>query len=71
MHQRELLLYGRGIMMNPHSVLCKVNANSDKLFVLLDTHSSVRFQYPLLTVTTFEIAVYVNSKCLQLTHVQL
>ena len=35
------------------------DANSNKLFVLLELHSSFRFQYRLLTKTTFfEIAVY-------------
>ena len=27
MCQQRLLLYGRGIMMNMHSIFCKVNAN--------------------------------------------
>ena len=45
--------------MNLNSVLRKVNANSNKLFVLLEPHSSFRFQYRLLTMTTFfEIVVY-------------
>ena len=52
------VMYGRGIMMNLHSILCKVDANSNKLFVLLEPHSSFRFQYRLLTMTTFsELAV--------------
>ena len=28
-------MYGYGIMVRLHSILCKVNANSNKLFVLL------------------------------------
>ena len=45
-------------MMNLHSLFCKIDANSNKLFVLLEPHSSFRFQYRLLTMTTFfEIAV--------------
>ena len=48
-------------MMNPHSILCKVNASSGKLFLLFEAHSSFRFQYRLLTITTFfEIAVGQN-----------
>ena len=48
-------------MMNLHFILCKVNANSNKLFLLLEAHSSFRFKYRLLTMTTFfEIAVYTN-----------
>ena len=43
----------------PHSILCKVIANSNKLFLLFEAPSSFRFQYRLLTMTTFfEIAVY-------------
>ena len=46
-------------MMNLHFVLCKVNANSNKLLKLLEPHSSFRCQYRLLTMTTFsEIASY-------------
>ena len=46
-------------MMNLHSIFCKVDANSNKLFVLLEPHSSFRFQYRLLAITTsFEIAVF-------------
>ena len=46
-------------MMKMHSIFCKIDANSNKLFVLLEPHSSFRFQYRLLTMTTFfEIAVY-------------
>ena len=46
-------------MMNLHSILCKVNANSNILLELLEPHSSFRFQYRLLTMTAFlEIAVY-------------
>ena len=47
-------------MMNLHSIsVCKVDANSNKLFVLLEPQSSFRFQYQPLTMTTFiEIAVY-------------
>ena len=48
-------------MMSLHSILCKVNATSNKLFLLFEAHSSFRFQYRLLTMTTFsEIAVYGN-----------
>ena len=48
-------------MMNLHSTSCKVDANSNKIFPLLEHHSSFRFQYRLLTMTTFcEIAVYMN-----------
>ena len=49
-------------MKNLHSIFCKVNGNSNKLFVLLEPHSSFRFmQYRLLTITTFfEIAVFVH-----------
>ena len=46
-------------MIYLHSLFCKVNAKSNKLFVLLEPHSSFRFQYGLSTMTTcFEIAVY-------------
>ena len=46
-------------MMNLHSILCKVNANNNRLFVLLEPHSTCRFQYRLLTMTTFfETAVF-------------
>ena len=46
--------------LNLHSIFCKIDANSNKLFVLLETQSSFRFQYRLLTKTTFfEIAVYI------------
>ena len=45
-------------MKNLHYIYCKVNSNGDKIFVLLEPHSSFRFQYRLLTMTTFfEIAV--------------
>ena len=45
-------------MMNLHSIFCKVDANSNKLFVLLEPHSSFRFQYRLLAMATFfEIAL--------------
>ena len=45
-------------MMSLHSIFCKVDANSNKLFVLLEAHSSFRFQSILVTVITFfEIAV--------------
>ena len=45
-------------MINLHSVLCKVGANSDNVLVLLEPRSSFRCQYRLLTMTTFfEIAV--------------
>ena len=40
------------------SILCKVIANSNRLLEKFDPHSSFRFQYRLLTITTsFEIAV--------------
>ena len=49
-------------MMNLHSILFKVNADSNELLELLEPHSSFRFQYRLLTMTTFsEIAVYASS----------
>ena len=39
-------------------ILCKVNANSNKLLEKFEPYSSFRFQYRLLTTTTFfEIAV--------------
>ena len=45
--------------MNLHSIFCKIDANGNKSSVLLEPHSSFRFQYRLLTMTTlFEIAVY-------------
>ena len=50
-------------MTKLHAIFCKVDANSNKLFVLLELHSSFRFQYRLLTMTTlFEIALYVAHK---------
>ena len=53
---KVVAVYGRGIMMNLHSILCKVNANSSKLFVLLEP--TVPFGSRLMNVTTFfEIAV--------------
>ena len=56
---KVVILYGHGIMVNLHPILCKVNASSNKLFILLEPHSSFRSQYRLLTMTTFfEIAVY-------------
>ena len=46
-------------IMNLHSIFSKTDANSSKLFVLLEPHNSFRLQYRLLTMTTFfEIAVY-------------
>ena len=49
-------------MISLHSIFCKVDADNNKLFVLLEPHSSFRFQYRLLAVTTFfEIAV--NTYC--------
>ena len=40
-------------------ILCKVNDNSNKLLEKFEPCSSFRFQYRLLTMTTFsEIAVY-------------
>ena len=45
-------------MLNLHFAFCKVDAISNKLLVLLELHSSSRFQYRLLTMTTFlEIVV--------------
>ena len=44
-------------MMNLHSILCKVNANSNKSFLPFEPHSSFRFQYRLLTMTTFFVIV--------------
>ena len=38
---------------NLHYIFCKVNANGDKMFVLLEPHSFFRFQYRLLTMTSF------------------
>ena len=53
-------------MMNLHSIFCKVDVNSNKLFVLLEPHSSFRFQYRLLTMTFFETAVHVGLRaCLK------
>ena len=52
-------------MMNLHSVLCKVNANSNTLFELIEPSRYFRLQYRLLTMTTFsEIAVYTWSQML-------
>ena len=49
-----------GIMMNLHSIFCSFNANSYKLFVLLEPNSSL-FQHRLLTMTAlFEIAVRIE-----------
>ena len=49
----------RGIMMNRHSNIMQSHASSNKLLELLEPHSSFRFQYRLLAMTTFyEIAVY-------------
>ena len=45
-------------MKNLHYIYCKGNSNGDKIFVLLESHSSFQYQYRLLTMTTFfEIAV--------------
>ena len=45
--------------MNLHSIFCKFDANSNNLSVLREPHSSFRFQYRLLTMTTLlGIAVY-------------
>ena len=50
------------LMINLRSILCKVNAYSNKLCVLLEPHSSFRFQYRLLTMTTFsEIAACLHA----------
>ena len=47
-----------------HSIFCKFSANSNRLFVLLEPHSSFRFQFQLLTVSTcLEIAVYYSNSC--------
>ena len=40
-------------MMNLHSIFCKIDADSIKLFVLPGPHSSFRFQYRLLTMTQY------------------
>ena len=42
-------MYGYGIMVRLHSILCKVNANSNKLFVLL-----VSPQFLSVLVSTFD-----------------
>ena len=58
-------------MMSLHSMFCKIDTNSNKLFVLLEPHSSFRFQYRLLTMTTFfEIAVYRSMRCAQIAFYQ-
>ena len=45
-------------IMSLHSRFCKVDANSNMLFVLHESHSSFRFQNRLLTMTAFfEIAI--------------
>ena len=51
------------VMVNLHSLFYKVDANSNKLFGLLEAHSPFLFQYRLLTMTTFFelIAVYIIS----------
>ena len=50
--------------MNLPSIFCKIDVKSNKLFVLLEPHSSFRFQYRLLNMTTFfEIAVCVIFNC--------
>ena len=49
------------LMINLRSILCRVSAYSNKLCVLLEPHSSFRFQYRLLSMTAFfEIAVYIE-----------
>ena len=49
-------------MKNLHYIFCKVDANGNKIFPLLELHGFFRFQYRLLTMTTFfEIAVYMYS----------
>ena len=40
-------------MMNLHSIFCKINANSNNIFALLEPHNSFRFQYGLMTLTIF------------------
>ena len=46
-------------VINLHSIFCKIVANSNMLFGLLEPHSSFRLQYRLLTMKTFfEIAIY-------------
>ena len=60
MRQRRLLLYGRGIMVNLHSILCKLNANSNKINYLCCLSPIAPFGSIIdyLTMTTFfEIAV--------------
>ena len=45
-------------------MLRKVNANSNKLLEKFEPHSSFRFQYRLLTMTTFfKIVVFRTNKC--------
>ena len=48
------------VMMNLHSILCKVNANSNNLHVLFKTAQFLSVSvYRLLTMTTFlEVTVY-------------
>ena len=41
-------------MKNLHYIFCNVNADGDKIFALLDPHSSFWFQYQLLTMTTLK-----------------
>ena len=50
-------------MMNLYSIFYKVSANGSKIFPLRKPHSSFRFQYRLLNMTTvFEIAVYTETQ---------
>ena len=48
------------LMIKLRSILCKVNAYSNKLCALLEPHSFFRFQYRVLIMTTFfEIVVHI------------
>ena len=56
-------------MKKLHYIFCKVNADGNKIFTLLETHNFFRFQYRLLSMTTFfEIAVYTHNKHTYRTH---
>ena len=48
---------------------CKFDANSNKLFVLLEPHNFFRFQYRLLAMTAFfEIALFLKNYVLTVLH---
>ena len=56
--QRRLLLYGRGIMMNLHSILCKVNTTVINYVCCLKPTVPFFPVSTILTMTTFsEVAV--------------